>query len=151
MSRRSLALGLTATLAAGAAHSAPADDILAAAAAECAAFENGSFTAPPEAVVQIDLTGNGVADTVIDAALFQCSSAASLYGGSGGSMVTVVADGQLSTYLAQAWQVIDWSGVKVLLLFHNGTDCGGYGAQPCVEALVWGGERFMSVRPPPAQ
>jgi hypothetical protein len=141
---------LLAALAATALRADPVDVVLAAAAAECAAFENGSFTALPDAVARLDLTGDGVLDdAVVDATYFQCSTAASLYGGSGGTYLTLIAGGQASTHLAQAWQVIDWVGAKVVLLFHSGTACGGFGAQPCVEALVWGGEGFLTVRPTP--
>lgn len=134
-------------LAPAAALAGPAEDVLAQAAADCAAFENGQFTADPEAVQDIDLTGDGLAETIIDAGRFHCSSAASLYGGSGGTWLTVIAGGEARQFLAEAWGVTDFAGRKVLLLYHNGVDCGGIGVDPCVEALVWGRGRFMSVRP----
>jgi len=143
---RSLVI-LLALMAPGVALAGPADDVLARAAADCAGFENGVFTAAEDAVQAVDLTGDGVPETVVDAGKFQCSSAASLYGGSGGTWLTVVVDGKAQDFLAQAWTVTDFAGAKVLLLYHNGVDCGGIGVDPCVEALVWGDGRFMSVRP----
>ena len=138
---------LLALMAPGAALAGPAEDVLARAAADCAAFENGVFTAAEDAVQAVDLTGDGVPETVVDAGKFQCSSAASLYGGSGGTWLTVVVDGKGQDFLAQAWTVTDFAGSKVLVLYHNGGDCGGIAVAPCGEALVWGDGRFMSVRP----
>ena len=76
-----LATALLPTLAA-----ADVETILADAAKACAEQDNGTFTSEG-AVKEVDLTGDGTADTVVDEALFQCSTAASLYGGTGGSMV----------------------------------------------------------------
>ena len=140
-------LALVAVLVPGAALAGPAEAILAQAAADCAAFDNGRFTAAPEAVQEIDLTGDGVPEVVVDAGKFQCSSAASLYGGSGGTGLTVIVGDKAENFLAEAWTVADFAGRKVLLIWHNGVDCGGIGVDPCVEALVWGQDRFMSVRP----
>lgn len=140
-------LALIMALAPGAALAGPADAILAQAAADCAGFDNGSFSATPEAVQEIDLTGDGLAEVVVDAGKFQCSSAASLYGGSGGTGLTVIVGDRTAEFLAEAWTVTEFAGRKVLLIWHNGVDCGGIGVDPCIEALVWGGERFMTVRP----
>lgn len=138
---------LLALLVPGVALAGPADDLLAQAAADCAAFDNGAFSAAPDAVQVVDLTGDGVPATVVDAGKFTCSSAASLFGGSGGSTLTVLIGGKAEEFLAEAWTVTDFAGRKVLLIWHNGVDCGGIGVDPCVEALVWGDGRFMSVRP----
>lgn len=140
-------LALMVVLLPGAALAGPADAILAQAAADCAAFEDGSFTAGPDAVQEIDLTGDGLPEVVVDAGRFQCSSAASLYGGSGGTGLTVIVGDTAVAFLAEAWTVTGFAGRKVLLVWHNGVDCGGIGVDPCVEALIWNGERFMTVRP----
>jgi len=65
---------------------ADADAILADAAKACAEQDNGVF-ASEGAVRQIDMTGDGTEDTIVDEALFTCTTAASLYAGSGGSMI----------------------------------------------------------------
>ena len=54
------------------------------------------------AVKEVDLTGDGKPDTVVDEALFKCSTAASLFnGGTGGSMVHFLADGSETARLVQ--------------------------------------------------
>lgn len=137
------------TLLAAPAMAQTTEAVLAQAKADCASIDNGSFTAPPEAVVQIDLTGDGAPDTLIDSGKFQCSTSASYWGGTGGDWLAVLAGGQQFDFLAQDWQVVPWNEKPVLLLWHNGGDCGGAGADPCVQALVWSDyrERFMTVAP----
>lgn len=140
-----LALWLTA-LAAPAAAAVSADDILAEAKADCASFGNGTLTVPPEAVTQVELTGEGAPETVIDWGKLRCSTAAGLWGGSGGSSLSVLAGGQRWDFLTNDWQVVQMGG-PVLLLWLHGSECNGAGAQRCIEALTWGGEGFLSVRP----
>ena len=123
------------------------EDVLAEARADCAGFEKGVLTVPPEAVQQIELTGEGAPETVIDWGLLQCSSAASLWGGSGGQMLTVLAGGGRWDFLARGWSVADLGGPVLLLALH-GAECGGAGVQRCSEAITWGGESFLSVRSP---
>ena len=137
-----LAMGLPSV-----AVAATADDVLAQAAADCADFDNGVFSAAPDAVQAVDLTGDGQPETVVDTGKFQCSSAASLYGGSGGTGLTVIVGGEAVEFLAEVWTVTEFAGRNVLLIWHKGVDCGGIGVDPCVEALVWGDGRFMTVRP----
>ena len=137
MMRQSLLQSLLLCLFALPAAAGAADDILAQAAADCASIDNGQFTALPAAVVTLDLTGDGQPETVVDTSHFQCTTSASYWGGTGGNWMTVLAGGQTFDYLAQGWQVIDWNGLPVLLLWHNGSECNGAGADPCVEALVW--------------
>lgn len=111
--------------------------VLAQAKADCAGIDNGSFTAPPEAVVQVDLTGDGTPESVVDSGLFQCSTSASYWGGTGGNWLAVIIAGQQVDLMAQAWQVTPFEGLPVLMLWHNGSECGGAGADVCAEALVW--------------
>lgn len=126
------------------------DAFLAQAKADCASIDNGSFVAPPAAVQQIDLTGDGQPETLVDSGQFQCSTSASYWGGTGGNWLAVFVAGQQQDFLAQAWQVVPWDGLPVLMLWHNGADCGGAGADPCVQALIWSDyqQRFMTVAPP---
>lgn len=138
------------TLLAAPALAQSTEAVLAQAKADCVSIDNGSFTAPPEAVVQVDLTGDGTADTLIDSGKFQCTTSASYWGGTGGNWLAVIAGGKQFDLLAQEWQVIPWNNLPVLLLWHNGGDCGGAGADPCVQALVWSDfrETFMTVAEP---
>jgi hypothetical protein len=122
------------------------ETILAEAAAACTEQDGGTFGSEG-AVREVDLNGDGTLDTVVDEALFTCTTAASLYGGSGGSMVHFLVGEVEETRLAQGWDTADWSGLPLVLVALHGTECGGVGSDPCVEAMVWRDGRFHSVRP----
>lgn len=126
---------------------ASVDTILAEAAAMCAEQDNGVFSSEG-AVRSLDLTGDGQPDTLLDQMLFTCTTAASLYGGSGGSMINVFIGEVQSDFLVQGYELLNWADRTILLLALHGTSCNGIGADPCFEALVWNGDRFMSVRAP---
>ena len=40
-------------------------------------------------------------------------------------------------YFAQEWRIVRWNDAAILLLWLNGGECGGAGADSCTEALVW--------------
>jgi len=145
---RAALLLLLATAAPAAAQTA--EEVLAEAKADCASFDNGTFTAPAEAVTELELTGAPPAEILIDTGKFQCSSMADLWGGTGGSILTLLAGGQRSDHLALGWKVVDWDRPVLLLSLHGG-ECGAAGSDPCIEALVWGGNGFLSIRAPAVQ
>ncbi|MCA3452470.1 MAG: hypothetical protein INF92_19325 [Rhodobacter sp.] len=122
------------------------DTILADAAKACAGQDNGVF-ASEGAVRQIDMTGDGTEDTIVDEALFTCTTAASLYAGSGGSMIHVFVNGTQSSFLVQGYETVRWADVLIVLLAVDGTACNTIAAAPCFEALTWVEDRFVSVRP----
>ncbi len=129
-----------------AAHASP-DTILAEAAKACAELDGGVF-ASEGAVRQIDLTGDGTDDTLVDEGLFTCSTAASLYGGSGGSLIHVFANGTESSFLVQGYETVRWADRLIVLLAVDGSSCNTISANPCFEALTWvETEGFVSVRP----
>ena len=120
------------------------------AAAECKAFENGAFD-QGDAVTEIELGsqfGNVTAE-LVDESKYACSSAASLYCGSGGCMLNLIVDGTVNAWQATGWQLIDWGPDRVLLIGRDGGWCGGAGAEVCYEALVWSNDRILTVGPPP--
>jgi hypothetical protein len=129
-----------------AAHASP-DTILAEAAKACAELDGGVF-ASEGAVRQIDLTGDGTDDTLVDEGLFTCSTGASLYGGSGGSVIHVFANGTESSFLVQGYETVRWADRLIVLLAVDGSSCNTISADPCFEALTWVEDRFVSVRPP---
>ena len=129
-----------------AAHASP-DTLLAEAAKACAELDGGVF-ASEGAVRQIDLTGDGTEDTLVDEGLFTCSTAASLYGGSGGSLIHVFANGTESSFLVQGYETVRWADRLIVLLAVDGSSCNTISADPCFEALTWVEDRFVSVRPP---
>ena len=125
----------------------PTGDILARAEAACASFEGGTFDAG-DAVTEVDLDGDGAADRIVDESAFACSSAASMYCGTGGCMLHAVWDGQVASFQAEGWRMIDWDGRPILLVARDGGWCGGAGAQLCFEAVTWSAGQMLTVMPP---
>jgi hypothetical protein len=76
-------------LGAATAVAGPVDDVLEEARKNCESFEGGIFEAR-DAVQPVDLSGDGVPETVVDESRFSCSSAASMYCGTGGCMVRAI-------------------------------------------------------------
>jgi hypothetical protein len=121
---------------------------MAEASALCQGFENGVFSVEGEAVIEVDLTGDGTPDALIDQSTFRCSSSAgSMWCGTGGCGLKVIADGVTEDLLVKDWQVIDWHDRKILLTAIHGAECGGTNLRWCYEALVWSEGGLRSVSP----
>jgi hypothetical protein len=132
----------------GLAAADPVADILAAAEADCTAFENGLFAAN-DAVSEADLDGIEPVDRLVDTARFTCTSAASMYCGSGGCSLHAVIRDDSWEFQSEGWRVIDWDGWPILLVARDGYWCGGAGSQICFEAVSWSDGKMMTVLPPP--
>ena len=133
-------------LAAGsAAAQVTADAVIDEADQQCRAFEQGVFHTTDEALVRIDLSGDGEPDALVDGHGFRCSSG-NLYCGTGGCPLTLLVDGTRTDLLAKAWRVLDWGSHRVLLLQVHGSGCGGTNLRTCMEAVVWSEGAFQSVR-----
>ena len=104
--------------------------------AECASLDAGMFAVEPTALTEHDLTGDGVPETLVDSAGFACSTALTLWGGSGGNFLWVIVDGEVHEFLAHRWRVVDDHGQPVLLLAVHHAECGN-SVGPCYRALVW--------------
>ncbi len=104
---------------------------------ECRSLENGTLEVGENAVVEIDLTGDGKANTLIDASEFMCTTAASLFCGTGGCALSAVVDGTPHEFLAKGWRVVKMYDFPVLLLAVHGSECGGSGLRRCIKALSW--------------
>lgn len=113
-----------------------ATEILQKAKSECASFEGGEFNATEDAITSHDFTGDGHPEAIVDASQFSCSTAASMWGGSGGTFLWVIVDGKAYEFLAHKWQVVDVDGQKVLLLAVHSSECSDT-IGPCYRALVW--------------
>jgi hypothetical protein len=111
-----------------------------AAAQACADFENGEFALEAGAVVRTDLDGDIRPDWVLNEFYFSCSSAASLYGSTGGSLSHFLIGDQLYSLLNQGWEMRTLGPHRVLLADVHGTLCEAYGYTPCVTASVWDAE-----------
>ena len=112
---------------------------------ECTDLDEGRFHATEKAITLADLTGDGRPEEIVDASQFSCSSAVSLWGGSGGAYLWVVVDGKAYEFLAHGWRVVDMEGQKVLLLAVHSSECGDT-IGPCYRAVVWGDEGFRTTQ-----
>ena len=120
------------------------------AAADCQSFENGEFD-QGNAVTEIELLSQfgTVNAELVDESQYACSSAASLYCGTGGCMLNLIVDGETKAWQATGWRLIDWGPDRILLIGRDGSWCGGAGAEVCYEALVWSNGKILTVGPTP--
>jgi hypothetical protein len=121
-----------------------ATEIVQKAKSECARFEGGTFHATEQAITLHDLTGDGRPEEIVDASQFSCSTSASMWGGSGGTFLWVLVDGEAHEFLAHKWRVVDIDGQKVLLLAVHSSECSDT-VGPCYRALVWS-NGFRTIR-----
>lgn len=120
-----------------------AEQIIAEAQSECERFDNGTFSYDAEAAVtEIDATGNGQPDTIVNSSAFDCSTAHSLYCGTGGCAMSVIVDGASHEFLAKAWRVVDTPTGPVLKLEVHWSLC-NYQSY-CWETFAWTGTSFDS-------
>lgn len=111
----------------------------------CRSFDDGVLEVGTGAIVSIDLTGNGIPDEIVDHGEFTCTTALSLFCGTGGCSMTAIADGKPFEFLTKAWKVVDWDGQPILLLVVHGSECGGDNLRRCYRAEVWSENGFRSV------
>jgi hypothetical protein len=103
---------------------------------ECAEIDDGKFNATEQAITLHDFTGDGRPEEIVDASQFSCSTAASLWSGTGGTYLWLIVDGKTYEFLAHKWQVVDVDGQNVLLLAVHSSECGDK-IGSCYRALVW--------------
>ena len=107
----------------------------------CANFENGKFSLEWGAVTRTDLDGDGYPDWVIDESAYACSTAASLFCGTGGCISHFLVDDTVSSFLNQGWTVFTFGQHRILLTDEHGSKCGGVGPTPCFFARTWDREK----------
>ena len=103
----------------------------------CADFENGEFALEWGAVSRVDLDGDLRLDWVLNDYAFACSSAASLYCGTGGCESHFLVGETVTSLVNQGWDLVTFGRNRVLLMDVHGSRCGGINPTPCVEALTW--------------
>ena len=108
-----------------------------AARAECASFDSGEFALEEGAVQRVDLDGDNADDWVVNEGRFACSTAASLYGGTGGSMSHFLIGSTLASIQNQGWEITQFGPHTVLLARVHGSNCDGINPTPCVTSSVW--------------
>jgi hypothetical protein len=134
-------------------------EILQAAASECATQTDGGSLEIDEnlGIVYTDLDGDLQEvdylpdDAVVDFNYIFCSRG-NLWAGSGGAPIHFVLDGTTSqSWTGAGWEVERFGSLPaVILIGRHGSACEGYGAQPCVQALVASEGVLMTVRRPEA-
>ena len=115
----------------------------------CRSLDDGEFYAQEGAVTQLDVTGDGVANQLVDASQFACSTAVTPYCGTGGCPLTVIVNDEPFEFQAMRWKVINWDQQPVLLLHVPSSACDSQNWQPCIKALTWSEGRFRGVVPRP--
>ncbi|WP_282153904.1 hypothetical protein [Ruegeria atlantica] len=110
------------------------------AAQACAEFNNGQFDLDWGAVERVDLDGDLRRDWVLNESGFSCSSAASLYCGTGGCMSHFWVGEEVHSLLNQRWAVVDFGRQRVVVADIHGSNCDGINPTPCVTASVWDAE-----------
>jgi hypothetical protein len=103
----------------------------------CADFNDGQFALEWGAVVRTDLDGDFRLDWVLNDSGFACSSAVSLYCGTGGCVSHFMVGDTVTSLLNQGWEVVTFGRYRVLLTEVHGSRCGGINPTPCVESLTW--------------
>ncbi|MGP1394642.1 MAG: hypothetical protein ACTS3R_03945 [Inquilinaceae bacterium] len=113
--------------------------------ADCAAFDSGVLSTTDRTVLSVDLTGDGRPDDLVDTSEFSCSSAASLYCGTGGCSLFAVVDETVTNFLVKDWKIVTWADEPILLLAVHGAECGGTNLRRCFKAVVWSEGAFRSL------
>ena len=122
-----------------------ADDLLEQAREYCRSINDGEFHAEDDAVSQLDVTGDGVPDQIVDASQFACSAAVTPYCGTGGCPLTVIVNGNSFRFQALRWKATHWDDQPILLLHVHSTACESNNWQPCIKALTWSEGSFRGV------
>lgn len=106
----------------------------------CSEFDNGKFALEFGAVHRVDLDGDIYRDWVLDEAGFACSTAVSLYCGTGGCMSHFLVEDRVVSLFNQGWDMANIGPFRVLLADVHGSLCGGINPTPCIVASVWDAE-----------
>ena len=126
------------------ANSAALKQIIDEARENCRSMDNGVFSYGEGAIHDVDVSGDGEPDVIVDSAGFNCTTAASFWCGTGGCLLSVVIDGEGYGFLTQGWEIVDLYNYRVLLLAVHGMECGGSNVRKCVRAEVWSEGAFRS-------
>ncbi len=100
----------------------PLAEMVEAAQKACAVFETGVFALVWGAVNRVDLDGDLRPDWVLNDSAFACSSAASLYCGTGGCESHFLVGDTVISLLNQGWDVVTFGQNRVLLVDVHGSE-----------------------------
>jgi hypothetical protein len=108
------------------------------------ALEKGQFNTAQTAVTSVDLNADGKLDEIVDEGKFSCSTASSLYCGTGGCMLHLIVDNRDYRRLSQNWKLAELGNDKVLITAVHWSEC-NY-KNPCMRAVVWRDGKFRPLR-----
>lgn len=106
--------------------------------------EKGQFHVAEDATQQLDLNNDWQIDEIIDEGKFSCSTASSLYCGTGGCMIHILVNGKDYNYLARAWKITELDKEKIIIMSVHWSEC-NY-KNPCLKAIAWRDGRFRSLK-----
>ena len=111
---------------------------------DCNGFDNGTFDSTEKTITLHDITGDGHPEEFVDASQLSCTTALTLWGGTGGTYLWVIVEGKTYEFLAHKWRLVDFDGQQVLLLAVHSSQCSDE-IGPCYRALTWQ-DGFRSIR-----
>ena len=115
---------------------------------ECVANEGEDIIIPVSALQRLKLTTEQRKEIVLFGSDFICAGHEGYFSGSGGGSIYVAIKDKVYELFARGFAVTyPWgNNVPVINLAVHGSSCGSIGATPCVEALIWDGDQFQTVR-----
>ena len=84
---------------------------------------------------------------LLDEAYFDCSSAVSLYCGTGGCAIDFAVGETTTQAFGKGWAAADDGGRRVIYLNIHGSGCGGTNLDPCFQKMMWTGAGFTLFPP----
>lgn len=108
------------------------------------ASEKGQFHVDEDATQQLDLNNDWQIDEIIDEGKFSCSTASSLYCGTGGCMIHIIVNGKDYNYLAHSWKIVEFDKDKIIIMSAHWSEC-NY-KSPCLKAITWQNGSFRGLK-----
>lgn len=105
--------------------------------ATCAEFESGALTVAADAVTRPDLNRDGTPDWILADSGFACSSALSLFCGTGGCDHTVLVGDTPTQVFAKGIDIFAGEYETAMIAWVHGSLCGGDNTTQCALAMVW--------------
>lgn len=109
--------------------------------------DGGAFSMEPNAQATFQFTSGDTVEylTVVNENYFNCSSTASLYGGSAGAVVHIITKEDYKYGYSRAIEVVTaFNGTPLILLGLHGMSCGEVGYKPCIQAITIFEGKFLT-------
>ena len=103
-------------------------------------LDNGEFYLDWGGVVHADFDGDRHPDWALNESSFACSTAASLYCGTGGCMSHFLVGEVMSSLFNQGWEMVSVAEKRYLVANVHHSKCGGINPTPCATISIWDSE-----------